>query len=884
MDAYDINPTIEDSNVFKYTDQKDETSVQFNSVKDTSLSFGAAPINLKNNYTIGTHNEIESKRNNIINVIDIDWNEAVAEVNPKNPTILNTTGDLIRWIRTKVDKEEGMGLSSNDFTNEDAEKLEQLEPNVIEKIKVNGEALTVDSIDKSVNIEISQIPTSTNFVKVLGESDKGKIYFWDTAAGDVDSMDSNDSEWIQAWNTDETGTTYVMDTQGRMYVLSENGNTRSWKKQETTSVIIVDVLNQILGELFLLGDSVQNIQPDVQNDYSKIKVLPVFNGEVQNSLNNTYSLTLKVLYNGEEETITTQDYNYSNGYIRFLSGNQYIGSKCKYFNIKLDKRTSSKIYSVEKVIYNSKYNPEIREYPELTSASAGQVLTVTGSGKNKSVIWSASNDNDTKYNLTINRVIHGNTESGATSLGSIWCPEQLGNVGAVFRMSGSIPEWSDGKIVWPLKSGIFQTDDTTVTVTGANLVKGALKDDFGIEWNVGSIWKCTSSDAQQQVWQQLNKGIPDYTTSTDLNKVLTITSSGLSWVTPSSGGSSQLYYTEINGEQWGDDSGKKLTPPGGIYAPTSTGARASLLISNGSDDEVNGPQWLAPRTNDFILTPSGEGTTKQLIWKSPSQMGIATTSDVTNAVSAIDVGVKSITVNGSATTLDSNGNVNLNISSGGGSDQNIPANLSDGVYCITDRNKIIEYNSVEPGDGNTYKNQLIIVDNGIRFGIDARKIMSKAPLNSSSESPSNYINDSITNGLENYFKLCRKDYNWTNIENSGILGGYDEQLGVIEYVPSLYQQAIINKKFESIKQALDNASMTMRLNSNLKNEYFLTSTISSQSFVWTLRPEQGVYTDSTNKYITDAISNKTNLSNVRISMPQDEQDDITRYYFLIYDI
>jgi len=49
-------------------------------------------------------------------------------------------------------------------------------------------------------------------VKVLGESDKGKIYFWDTAAGDVDSMDSNDSEWIQAWNTDETGTTYVMDT------------------------------------------------------------------------------------------------------------------------------------------------------------------------------------------------------------------------------------------------------------------------------------------------------------------------------------------------------------------------------------------------------------------------------------------------------------------------------------------------------------------------------------------------------------------------------------------------------------------------------------------------------------------------------------------------
>lgn len=74
------------------------------------------------------------------------------------------------WLNGKVDKIEGKGLSTNDFTNElklkydtTANKVDDLTetggaPNVIEIVKVNGSALTPDS-NKSVNITV---PTDNN--------------------------------------------------------------------------------------------------------------------------------------------------------------------------------------------------------------------------------------------------------------------------------------------------------------------------------------------------------------------------------------------------------------------------------------------------------------------------------------------------------------------------------------------------------------------------------------------------------------------------------------------------------------------------------------------------------------------------------------------------
>lgn len=61
----------------------------------------------------------------------------------------------------KVDKEEGKGLSENDFTNADKDKLDGVEAgaqeNIIEVVKRNGAALLV--VDKTVDVEV---PTATS--------------------------------------------------------------------------------------------------------------------------------------------------------------------------------------------------------------------------------------------------------------------------------------------------------------------------------------------------------------------------------------------------------------------------------------------------------------------------------------------------------------------------------------------------------------------------------------------------------------------------------------------------------------------------------------------------------------------------------------------------
>ena len=68
------------------------------------------------------------------------------------------SNDTQAALDEKVDKVEGMGLSSNDFTDSDKTKLDGIEPgaqvNDIETVKVNGTALTPDA-NKAVNIDIS---------------------------------------------------------------------------------------------------------------------------------------------------------------------------------------------------------------------------------------------------------------------------------------------------------------------------------------------------------------------------------------------------------------------------------------------------------------------------------------------------------------------------------------------------------------------------------------------------------------------------------------------------------------------------------------------------------------------------------------------------------
>lgn len=74
-------------------------------------------------------------------------------------------------LDNKVDKISGKGLSTNDYTNEDQTKLNSIDSgaqvNVIESVKVNNTALTIDSSDKSVNIDLSDYAVKTALRTVI---------------------------------------------------------------------------------------------------------------------------------------------------------------------------------------------------------------------------------------------------------------------------------------------------------------------------------------------------------------------------------------------------------------------------------------------------------------------------------------------------------------------------------------------------------------------------------------------------------------------------------------------------------------------------------------------------------------------------------------------
>ena len=88
-----------------------------------------------------------------------DLSTALVGSNPDILTrILLKISALDESVKNKVDKSDGMGLSENSFTNAEKQKLAGVETgadvNMIETIKINGNALTADG-EKNVNIDLT---------------------------------------------------------------------------------------------------------------------------------------------------------------------------------------------------------------------------------------------------------------------------------------------------------------------------------------------------------------------------------------------------------------------------------------------------------------------------------------------------------------------------------------------------------------------------------------------------------------------------------------------------------------------------------------------------------------------------------------------------------
>ena len=92
-------------------------------------------------------------------------------------------------LADKVDKVEGKGLSANDYTNEENEKLSGIEAgaskNLIEVIKLAGVALNIS--EKEVNVPVA----GTTLGVVLSSTEENKVAVAEDGSMEVNSLNMN---------------------------------------------------------------------------------------------------------------------------------------------------------------------------------------------------------------------------------------------------------------------------------------------------------------------------------------------------------------------------------------------------------------------------------------------------------------------------------------------------------------------------------------------------------------------------------------------------------------------------------------------------------------------------------------------------------------------
>ena len=145
-----VDGAPEDLNTFKeiadwINNDVDGAAKMENDIADLRERIGTIDSNIIENLS----KEIESNKT-AIQVLNGDGDGSVAKA------ISDTKNDLESKIKNKVDKVNGKGLSTNDYTTEEKNKLENIaenaQVNTIESVSVNGVALSVNN--KSVNISV----------------------------------------------------------------------------------------------------------------------------------------------------------------------------------------------------------------------------------------------------------------------------------------------------------------------------------------------------------------------------------------------------------------------------------------------------------------------------------------------------------------------------------------------------------------------------------------------------------------------------------------------------------------------------------------------------------------------------------------------------------
>ena len=110
--------------------------------------------------------------------------------------------ELYNTMANKVDKEAGKGLSTNDYSTTEKQKLAGIadgaQVNVLESVKVNGTALT--ATDKAVNIDLSAYAKKT---------DLASAYKYKGSKATYDELPTSGNTAGDVWNVEATGMNYA---------------------------------------------------------------------------------------------------------------------------------------------------------------------------------------------------------------------------------------------------------------------------------------------------------------------------------------------------------------------------------------------------------------------------------------------------------------------------------------------------------------------------------------------------------------------------------------------------------------------------------------------------------------------------------------------------
>lgn len=132
---------------------------------------------------------------------------SIANIPTKLSQLTNDSGYITAndaAVTGKVDKVTGKGLSTNDYTTAEKEKLAGIaagaQVNVIESVKVDGTAQAVSG--KAVNIDLSA------YAK---KSDISAVYKYQGSKANYAALPTTGNEIGHVWNVEDTGMNYAWD-------------------------------------------------------------------------------------------------------------------------------------------------------------------------------------------------------------------------------------------------------------------------------------------------------------------------------------------------------------------------------------------------------------------------------------------------------------------------------------------------------------------------------------------------------------------------------------------------------------------------------------------------------------------------------------------------